>query len=222
VDLHAYNDPRVVVAIAGAGTEDYIDTAQQVLLNDFSEELKQRENLHVSIPIILKERFLRFFDEHLARWAYFPEQERPTVELLVGVTGEGTYPRLFHCAGTSFHETRQKAIGEGVLIADQLLNQYGFGEYKVAQLGSLAVYILRKVKRGVAGCGGETHVVALRKGFDFALTDHKEIKDMERRFEELDRTTEKTIATSICESPLSLSWQSEYQKIKLLKKLSAS
>jgi len=75
IDLHAYNDPRVVVAIAGAGTEDYIDTAQQTLLNDFSEELRQSENLHTSIPIVLKERFLRFFDDHLARWAYFPERE---------------------------------------------------------------------------------------------------------------------------------------------------
>src|SRR5713226_602802 len=138
--------------------------------------------------------------------------KRPTVELLVAVTGKGTHPRLFHYDGTSFHETSQKAIGEGVLLADQLLTQYGFGEYKVAQLSSLAVYILHKVKKGVDGCGGETHVVALRKGFDFALTDHKEIKEMERRFEELDKATDKTMAKSIFGTPLSLSWQSEYKK----------
>jgi 20S proteasome alpha/beta subunit len=214
VDLHGYRDPRVIVAIAGAGTEDYIDTAQLMLLNDFDDELKQRGNLHGSIPIVLKERFLKFFDEHLARWAYFPERERPTTELLIGVTGQRTWPRIFHCDGTAFREVSQKAIGDGVLIADQLLNQYGFGDFTVAQLASLAVYILRKVKERVDGCGGETHVIGLRKGFDFALTDHKDIKEMERRFEELDKITDKSMTKSIVEIPLSLSWHSEHRKRK--------
>lgn len=162
----------------------------------------------------MKERALQFFDEHLARWAYFPERERPTVELLIAVTGKDTHPRLFHYNSTSFHETSQKAIGDGVLLADQLLMEHGFGEYKIAELSSLAIYILRKVKKGVDGCGGSTHVVALRKGFDFALTDHKEIEEMERKFEELDGGINKATTKSIFETPLRLSWQSEYRKKK--------
>lgn len=209
-----YNDPRVVVAMAGAGTMDYVATARQAILQNFSEELKARQDVHQSIPIVLKERALQFFDEHLARWAYFPERERPTVELLIAVTGNETHPRLFHYNGTSFHETSQKAIGDGVLLADQLLMQYGFGVHKVEELSSLAVYILQKVKKGVDGCGGSTHVVALRKGFDWALTDDREIKEMERKFEELDGETNKTTSKSIFETPLRLSWQSEYRKKK--------
>jgi hypothetical protein len=127
------------------------------------------------------------------------------------------YPRLFHYDGTSFHESSQKAIGQGVLLADQLLTQYGFGDFKVAELSSLAVYILHRVKKGVAGCGGSTYVVALRKGFDLAFTDHEEIEEMEKRFEELDNTTNKTVSKSIFGTPLSLSWQSEYRKGKKIK-----
>jgi hypothetical protein len=221
VHTHLYPEPWIALAIAGAGIEDYIDTARQVLLDNFPEELKQRTgSIHSNIPVLLKERFLKFFDDHIARWAYFPERERPTVELLIGVTGKETHPRLFHCAGTSFHETSQKAIGDGVLLADQLLTQYGFGDYKVGQLGSLAVYILHRVKKGVDGCGGSTHVVGLRKGFDFALTDDKEIKEMERRFEELDKATDKTTAKAIFETPLGLSWQSDYRKKKQREKAS--
>ena len=209
-----YDDPRVVVAVAGAGTMDYVATARQSILENFSEELKARQNVHQSIPVVLKERALQFFDEHLARWAYFPERERPTVELLIAVTGKDTYPRLFHYNGTSFHETSQKAIGDGVLLADQLLMQYGFGVHKVAELSSLAVYILHRVKKGVDGCGGSTHVVGLRKGFDFAFTDDGEIEEMERKFEKLDGETNKATTKSIFETPLSLSWQSEYKKKK--------
>lgn len=222
VDTTLYNDPRVVVAMAGAGTSDYIATARQSILGNFPEELKARGNVHESIPIVLKERFLTFFDEHLARWAPFSERERPMVELLVAVTGKETFPRLFHCSGTAFHETNRKAIGDGVLLADQLLMQYGFGEYKIAELSSLAVYILHKVKKGVDGCGGSTHVVALRKGFDFALTDDKEIKEMERKFEELDGETNKATTKAIFETPLGLSWHSEYRKKKETGKLTIS
>jgi len=187
VDLSLFREPRVALAIAGAGTHDYIQTARQVILGDFPEELKKHKSIHLGIPIVLRERFLKFFDDHLSRWAYYQGRDRPTVELLIAVTGEGTHPRLFHCDGTAFHETNHKAIGVGVLLADQLLNQYVLGEYTVAQLGSLAVYVLRKVKNSVDGCGGETHVVALRKGFDFALTDHRDIKKMEQRFENLEK-----------------------------------
>lgn len=215
IDEHLYNDPRIIVAIAGAGTEDYINTARGVLLEDLPEELKRRQgSLHHNIPALFKERLLNFFDEHLSRWAYFPEHERPTVELLIGVTGKGLYPRLFHYDGTSFHESRRKAIGQGVLLADQLLTQYGFGPYTVAQLSSLAVYVVHRVKKGVAGCGGSSYVTALRKGFDLAFTDDKEIKEMENRFEELDSTTNESVSKSIFDTPLSLSWHSEYRKGK--------
>ncbi|HVB85328.1 MAG TPA: hypothetical protein VNK23_01515 [Candidatus Dormibacteraeota bacterium] len=101
-----------------------------------------------------------------------------------------------------------------MLIVDQLLNQYGAGEFAVVPLSSLAVYILRKVKRGVDGCGGETHVVALRKGSAFALTDDKDIKEMERRFEEFDKHANKNATTFIAETPLALSWHSESRKRK--------
>lgn len=50
VDITAYNDPRVVVAMAGAGTRDYIATARQSILGNFSEELKSAETCTKAFP----------------------------------------------------------------------------------------------------------------------------------------------------------------------------
>jgi len=71
VDMHLYPEPRIVLAIAGAGTKDYIDTARQSLLENFPEELERRqEPMSLRIQVLLKERFLKFFDEHLALGAF--------------------------------------------------------------------------------------------------------------------------------------------------------
>lgn len=208
VGTHIFHNPRVVLSIAGAGDEDYIETAKQILLADFPEELEKRsDQIHENIPVVLKERFLNFFDEHLARWV---ESERPSVELLIGVTGKDLCPRLFHCNGTAFHQVHQKAIGSGVLVADQLLLEYvHHHDYKVAELASLAVYILRRVKNGVDGCGGETHGVVLRKGYDFAFIDKMEA--LEKKFAETDAETKKSVIQAICENRPPLQWMSEHK-----------
>jgi 20S proteasome alpha/beta subunit len=209
VHLYVSRGYEVTMAVAGAGTSDYIDTARSAITRDFTD--------HKTLPEIenyLRQELLKFFDEHLARWAYFPERERPTVELLIGVTGKKIPPTLFHFAGTAFAPTSHKAIGDGVLLANELINQSCFGNYTVNELGSLAIYILSKVKRGVEGCGGTTHVVGLRKGGDFALTDHKEIKKLESEFLTGEDESNKTFVKALTAKRLSLSWQSEYKKNK--------
>lgn len=54
--------------------------------------------------------------------------------------------------------------------------------------------------------------MALRSGFDFALTDHNQIKQLENTFDELDRSLDKSTVKSICEKPYVLTWNSEYKK----------
>lgn len=214
VPLILYNEHRIAISIAGAGTENYIETARRVLLDDFPEQLEKHQSMPLQdrIPYILKERFLMFFDDHMARWAYFPERERPTVELLIGVTGKGLYPQLYHCDGTAFHKTYRKAIGSGVIMADQLLLQYALHEKTIQNLSTIAIYILQRVKKGVDGCGGSTSLVALRKGFDFAITDHNQIVKMESDFDELDKSLDESTVKSICEKPYVPTWHTEYKK----------
>lgn len=209
VRLYVSPGYEVTMAVAGAGTTDYIETARSAIARDFPD--------HKTLPEIenyLRQELLKFFDEHLARWAYFPERERPTVELLVGVTGKKIPPSLFHYAGTAFARTYHKAIGDGVLLANELINRCCSANCTVNELGSLAIYVLSKVKRGVDGCGGETHIVGLRKGGDFALTDHNEIKKLESEFLTAEDESNTTFVKALTAKRLPLSWQSEYKKNK--------
>jgi len=209
IGLHIFHDPRVVMAIAGAGNHDYIQTAKDVMLDDWPDCANLKE-----VRATLKQRLLSFFDEHLAKWAYFPEPERPTVELLIGVTGKNIPTTLFHYEGTSFHRTSTRAIGNGVLLADDMIHKYCHADFTVAQLSSIGIHIISKVKLGVDGCGGSTHIMALRKNGDFALTDDKEIKVMEGSFSDLEQSSDKALIVAVSAMPLSLSWHSEFARKK--------
>jgi 20S proteasome alpha/beta subunit len=209
VDLHIFHEPRIAMIIAGAGNHDYIKTATDVMLEDWPGCANLKE-----VRATFKQRLLSFFDDHLAKWAYFPEAERPTVELLIGVSGKNIPMTLFHYEGTSFHRTYTRAIGNGVLLADEMIHKYCHADYKLAQLSSIGVFILSKVKHGVDGCGGSTHILALRKSGDFALTNDKEIKEMEESFLEVEKSTDKTLVDAVSGKPLFLSWHSESSRRK--------
>jgi hypothetical protein len=210
VDLHVYKDPGIAVAIAGAGTDDYIATAKQCILRDPPEGKNVLE-----VGASLRKRCLDFFDEYIARWAYFPDRERPTVELLIGVTGKGLYPRLFHYSGTAFqHVSGAKAIGDGVLLANDLITGATLGDYTASQLCSFGVYVLSKVKRGVDGCGGSTHIMALGKGLDFAFSDQKEVERLEKEIVGMQQSKDHELMKAISEKPFAVFWQSEYRKRK--------
>lgn len=171
VETIFHNDSRLTISIAGAGDEDYIKTAREALLidfpNDICADILKRE---------LKGRLLAFWRNHLLPW---PELERPDIELLIGVTGIKIPTRLFHYRGTAFSEVSAKAIGSGVLLAADLINSYCHANYNLEQLARIAVFILSKVKRGVEGCGGPTHLTALRANADFGFCEHAETVEEE-------------------------------------------
>jgi 20S proteasome alpha/beta subunit len=210
VDLHIFHQPRIVMAIAGSGTHDYIKTAKDVMLDDWPACANLKE-----VKMTLKQRLLSFFDDHLAKWAYFPEGERPTVELLIGITGKDIHPTLFHYDGTAFYRTFTKAIGLGTLLADDMINRYCHRrDYTIAELSSIGVHIISKVKYGVDGCGGSTHITAIRKNGDFAFTEDKEIKEMEESFSDAERSSDEQLVEVISSKPVRFPWFSEQPKKK--------
>jgi 20S proteasome alpha/beta subunit len=213
VDLHLFANPRVALIIAGAGSADYIRTATDCLSDDFPDEIATPKQLKG----YLGEKLLAFFNRHLEPWASFPESERPSVELLIGATAKNFGPVLLHYDGTAVYAAHDIAIGAGVILANDLIGRYCFGNFTINQKASLALYVMSRVKRGVAGCGGHTHLMALRKGMDFALTEDKEIRQLEDRFAELEKEADRGLATSIIQSPLGFSWQSEWSHRKKAK-----
>jgi 20S proteasome alpha/beta subunit len=195
-----------VLAIVGSGHSDYIETATEKV-SDGIGELKNFPD----IKNRLEENLLAFFDKHLAR---FPENERPAVDLLIGMSMRPSLFALFHYSGTAFYTVSQKAIGAGILLANGLLSDFASGELNVDESASIAVYILSKVKRRVDTCGGFTDLVALRTNGDFALTDWKPIEKLEDEFEGVERRMIGSLRKEITAIAVPLSWHSEHRKKK--------
>jgi hypothetical protein len=142
----------------------------------------------------------------------FPSIERPSVELLIGVTGEGKHPALYYYEGTSFYRvSHSKPMGLGILRAQDLLDRYR-SIYTVDQISSLATYILSKVKNGVEGCGGLTSIVALRKGMDFAFAAMADTENLEKELNEIEERMNLQFIDGFKEKPLRLKWFSEHEK----------
>jgi len=198
-----------VVCFAGSGQADYIDTAVKKAIEGM-RSLK-------TIPEIesqLENNLLEFFDKHLARWAYFPESDRPTVEFLIGVSTKLGGFELFHYQGTSFHAVRAKAIGAGILLANSFIAEYVSPLMSVEELGSVAVYILSKVKKRVDTCGGFTDFVALRPGLDFAFSDSRGIEALENEMEATEKESSQLLKEKIIAKGPTLMWLSESGKKK--------
>lgn len=196
--------------VTGSGTTDYIDTAIATVFDDLPESATVSE-----ICRTLKKNWIGFFDDHLSRWAYYPESERPTVELLIGLSYNDKYLDLFHCSGTIFHRVQSKAIGAGVLLANNLISQHYSWDLSINELTSIAIYILAKVKKHVDTCGGYTDIIAMRKGRDFAWAKSEDVEELERLLERIDKSANMELTRRISDMHLAhLDWLSQHGKPK--------
>ena len=191
-----------IVSFAGAGWTDYIRTAIENAQEGLSECSGMKE-----IRAHLKEKLIQFFEGHLANWAYFPAAERPFVELLVGVTTKDGSFDLFYSSGTSFYSTWGKAIGSGIILANNLISEYRYGNESLDELCRLAVFIISRVKDQVIGCGGQTHLVALRKVADFAFVEDNDVERLESEIKKISKDAHTKFVEAINQChPLRLLW----------------
>lgn len=200
-----YRDASHIVSFAGAGWTDYIHTA----VEKAQDGLMRCRNID-DIRKHLEEKLIGFFDGHLANWAYFPPTERPSIELLIGVTAKAGSCDLFYYSGTAFYSTPDKAIGSGAILANNLISKYYQADVSLDQLCHLAIFILSRVKSEVIGCGGTTHMVALRGGGDLAFINDNDVKRLELEMEGIaskldDKLKEEIYSTE----PLRTQWLQE-------------
>src|SRR5215469_16009646 len=195
--LHTIITDHCIVSFAGAGDSSYIHTASAAAI----------ENLHKATDFrtmvsTLETGLLGFFDKHIAPWASFSPKDRPDAELLMGVTmrdsGGGT--GLYHYDGTAFHSVSAYSIGTGMLIAEELIKDYSFGNHTLNELVKIAVYVLSKTKRQVDGCGGFTNILCMRGG-DFTLCENKGIEAMEQELREKEKKSIKAFKKEILGFP---------------------
>lgn len=100
----------------------------------------------------------------------------PEAELIYGVKMSGT-SRLFYALGPAINEIhRYAAGGAGYYMADFLASRMYRSTLKVRQCIVLAAYILLQAKEHVQGCGGESHIVALRNSSTSGAVDSSHVE----------------------------------------------
>ncbi|MGD1156729.1 MAG: hypothetical protein ABSA41_12960 [Terriglobia bacterium] len=205
IETIVYPGLKHVICFAGAGWTDYVLTAMEKAREGLGECNGMNE-----IRDHLKEKLIGFFDGHLANWAYFPANERPFVELLIGVTTTVGGLGLFYYGGTAFYETSEKTIGSGIILANNLISEHRTHKESLEQLCRLSIFVLSRVKKQVVGCGGDTHLVALRKGADFAWSEDDDVRSVEAELQEQLKQSNAQFATAMdsC-NPLHLLWHSD-------------
>jgi hypothetical protein len=201
--LTAHPEMKHIVAFAGAGWTDYVLTAIEKATDGLGKCNGIKEIAHH-----LEEKLVGFFDGHLANWAYFPEAERPSVELLIGVSLKDGPRGLFYYGGTSFYSIREKAIGIGTIVANNLIGEHNkAGNDSLDDLCRLGVFVLSRAKKQVAYCGGETQMIALRGGGDYTFVHLAEIRRMESEIKAIEQACTSNLQRDLRSVvPPSLSW----------------
>ena len=101
-----------------------------------------------------------------------------------------------------------------MLIADDLIGDYCFGNHNVTELIKLAVYVLLKTKRQVDGCGGFTNILVLKEG-DFTLCEGDEIEAMEKELRKREKESVLQFKKTILALPdPKLQWFKDYKRKK--------
>ena len=200
---------NLTAVFAGAGDSDYIESAMEKA----REKLGDCKGLK-EVKGYLEERLVGYFDGYLANWAMFPQNERPTVEMLIGIAMKDGDCGLFHFRGTSFHSVDHKAIGTGIILANDLLSEYCWDIQDLSQLTSLAVFCMKKVKDRVDGCGGGTDIVVLKQGGDLAMLSKGEVEKLERKTLGLEGKLIQNFKKQIASEKLEVEWLRKSGEIK--------
>jgi hypothetical protein len=182
ITVYADAPGKYNVVFTGAGDSVLIDTFIDSVIDSLSQKELQG---HTRVGSEIKSCLVQSFRDHIVPWASFPRDDRPTVELLIGVQCE-TSTRLYHFEGTGFsHCTSPKCIGTGVALANSLIRQLFTNILPISQAFLAATYILRQCKRWVDGCGGNTDIITLAAGnLKLSRVPSSDVAELERHFDE--------------------------------------
>jgi hypothetical protein len=87
------------------------------------------------------------------------------------------------------------------------MQEYCIGNFTLDELTSLAVFVVNKVKKHVDTCGGNTHMVLLKKDGDVGFPDDKLVKKLETETEKLETVSVKNLKKKIAgKRTLKITW----------------
>jgi hypothetical protein len=116
----------------------------------------------------------------------------PEAELIYGIT-IGGQSRLFQACGPIVLEKSYASSGIGHYLADFLAERMGangeHGWLTTRQCVAVAAYILFQAKEHVEGCGGNSHIAALRESESSGMVDSELVEHLTEYLKLADRFT---------------------------------
>ncbi len=157
--------PSRCCVLTGSGNGHHLDAVGDKLLRSiFKSEDKTDAEIDARFDGILKE----FYAENILPFASYPDNERPDIQLLMGL--DQPRNRLLVSEKNIFRQADTfVAVGIGSLIAYPLLTRFykTFPDVRGAVL--LAAYVISHVKDSVEGCGKATDIAGIINGEYFSV-----------------------------------------------------
>lgn len=178
------------LVVTGAGDGELIQTT----VSEVKLFLEKRQPDTINeIESAIRLRLLQSFKDHVTPYATFPKDDRPSMELLIGIhckkdsTDTDSYQtKLYRMEGTLFRPApKAECVGTGLLLAQSLIDQYFSVDLSLRHASLVALYILRQAKRWVQFCGGNSDVLLLsNKSKEIKRIPTDQVKSLERHFDE--------------------------------------
>jgi hypothetical protein len=155
--------PTGVCVFTGAGDGGYIDAITEDLM-----EILYDQTLHGHLlKKALGKRLKEFYKDHVIPFAAFPENDRPSMELLIAV--QKVQHDLYVTDRTTIRSARPYGVvGIGGTFAKNMLDSL-WRPAPTKQIAALAVYVLAMVKENVEHCGKFSSVMILH---DWVMQDN--------------------------------------------------
>jgi 20S proteasome alpha/beta subunit len=188
--MHVLSMGEYTAVVTGAGDGDLI----RATVDEMKFALEHRQPQTISeIESVFRLRLLQGFRDHIIPYAAFPNDDRPSMELLIGLHVKANpqdptlfETRLYAASGTTFRRSQKaECIGSGIILAKSLIDQYFDIDLSMRHASLLALYILRQAKKWAQFCGGNSDVLLLsNQEAEIKRIPTDQVKSLERHFDE--------------------------------------
>ena len=198
--IRVWKDQGLGIAIVGSGDAESIETLGQLIEKDLTGDYSPKEmRFPCDLRQIIEKTVLEFFQKSIVPYASFPRDDRPYVDLLIGIqvlNEVNNYQCLFKAAGTTVREIEADAncIGTGLILAKSLIERLYSPFMGLDELVIVACYVLYHAKKWTDGCGGNTDLLIASYANDFfGGVRSADVKMLETIFEEVDEWVKELI-----------------------------
>jgi len=194
--LKVWRDGGLNIVVTGAGDTELIETVSQLLIEALRGDYTEQSCwFPKKLCQIIQDTFLTFFKTSLLP---YPRDERPGVDLLIGVALHNervAHESLFKASGTTVREIDPgegslgaECVGMGVILGNSLIERLYSPFLHLDELLIIAAYIIFQAKQWIDGCGGDTDLIILGKNICRGVS-RTDLAQLENYFAEFDKWT---------------------------------